>query len=139
MSAKTRVHFLTFLMVFATFGIAFGLDRLILHFRQQLSLGRNPPLDMGSQMVIMSLANVVLAFCVFWLYNNTFPALRLAALWTVVGVGLLVSFIPVLYWIPIPGVDLSIFLSGRYYFISSGGLIAVAALFALYKMKKVSA
>ncbi len=138
MDAKTRSHILTFLLVFATLGTAFGLDRLVNFLREQLSMTFEP-LYLMSGMVVWSLGYIVIGFCVFFLYTNVFPLVEPVAIRIIAVIGLLTSFTPVLYWLSPFGYNLSIFVSGRYYFIGSGGLMAVAALFALYKMKKATA
>jgi hypothetical protein len=134
MNNKIQVYFFSFVGLFTTFGIAFGLDRLSEYLRQPSSSFMGTPYILWT----WSLANIVLAICVFTLYTKALPRLDPWAIWVIVLLGLLINFFPVLYWLPL-GRTLSEFivlaLTRRGYLISVGGFIAIAGVFTLLKKK----
>jgi hypothetical protein len=136
MNKKILVYFFSFIGLFTTYGIAFGLDRWSEYLRQpNASFMSNPPYILWT----WSLANIVLAICVFTLYTKALPRLDPWAIWMIIFLGLLIDFLPVLYWLPL-GSTLSEFLAlsltRRGYLISVGGFTTIAGVFTLFREKQ---
>lgn len=137
MNKKIQLHALTFVMLFALYGIGFGLDRWLEFLREPANFSLFVP-SVPYQLSTWSLGNLLLAFGVFWLSTRAFPALDRWALWLIAALGLAANIVQNLYWLGL-GNFLSVFLTGRGYFLLVGALTSMAALFALYQMKKAAA
>jgi hypothetical protein len=138
MNRKTWVHLLALIGLLATYGLAFGLDRRVQSIREGLAVFFESP---DALMWTWSLANILLALCVFSIDTWVMPRIDRWAVWSIVILGILINFIPVLYWIPFwyqSNLDtsfLSLFLSNRAYVSLVGGFTAVAGLFTLFRKK----
>ncbi len=132
-----QIYLLSFIGLLATYAIAFGLDRWIEFLRDQNSRG-GIPTSMYLFLSTWAVANIILAICVFSLYTWALPKLERWAVWAIVILSLLISLIPVIYWLPLgtPTLYLTMFLTNRAYMVSVGGWIAVAGIFTLLKPKR---
>ena len=136
MSKKSWLHLLSFIGLFVTYGVAFGLDRWTEYLRQPDAFVFGPPYLLWS----WALGNIVLAACVLSLYTWLMPKLGRWAIWFMVILGLLINFVPVIYWLPLgrPTMFLSVVLTRRGFLISVGGLTAIAGLITILRKRTKS-
>jgi hypothetical protein len=133
MSEKIRVNLLSLIGLLIIYCAAFGLDRLAEYTKRLLSFSANPIPGLWA----WSGSNILLTLLVFLFYRWAMPKLHPLIIWGIVIVGLLIDFLPVLYFSPLTTINLfSISLpylmrGTRGYFILVGALTAIAGIFTL--------
>jgi hypothetical protein len=137
MSHKIVQPLLSFFALLVIYGIAFNLDRYTEYARHEFSRTASPYQFMWS----WTLANLLLALCVFFYYTWVMPKLFSWAIGCIVILGLLIDLIPVLYLSPLLNPPpflfrMPSFVIYRGYFFSVGALTAMAGIFTLFRKRK---
>ncbi len=140
MSNKLGRPLLSLLGLLVLYGIAFSLDRWMEYARQINTRYFNPFIPLWSWLF----SNIILALCIFSFYRWALPNSGRRAIWFIIILGLLIDFVPVLFFFPsfqplfsIRFISLSlpfIIVDGSY-FILAGALTAMAGIFTLFRTR----